>query len=195
MALTPAIFLDKDGTVLQDVPYNTDPEKMVFARGVGDGLVQLSRLGLPLIVVTNQPGIALGKFGYDALHRMRQRLYDMFADAGAELAGFYYCPHRPREELRDESQHCVCRKPRPGMLFRAAHEHCIDLGLSWLVGDILDDVEAGHRAGCRTILIDNGNETEWRPGPGRSPDTMVADFAAASAFLARHFHAAEKVRP
>lgn len=195
MALTPAIFLDKDGTVLKDVPYNVDPEKMVFAPGAHEGLVRLSRLGVPLIVITNQPGIALGKFGYDALHRMRQRLDAMFADAGAVLAGFYFCPHLPAAGRHSEGQRCSCRKPDPGLLFQATHDHRIDLGRSWLVGDILDDIEAGHRAGCRAVLIDNGNETEWRLNAWRRPDQRVHDFLAASTFLIRQFHLLEKGVP
>lgn len=195
MALTPAIFLDKDGTVLQDVPYNVDPEKMVFAPGAKEGLLRLSRLSVPLIVITNQPGLALGKFGYDGLHRMRRRLYGMFADAGAALTGFYFCPHLPAAASHHEGQRCDCRKPRPGLLLQAVHDHGIDLGRSWLVGDILDDVEAGHRAGCRAVLIDNGNETEWQVNGWRTPDQTVTDFLAASTFLIRQFHCAEKVRP
>lgn len=195
MALTPAIFLDKDGTVLQDVPYNTDPEKMVFAPGACEGLARLSALGLPLIIITNQPGIALGKFDYHALHRMQRRLDRMFEDAGARLAGFYFCPHLPQEKRPDGALSCACRKPRPGLLLKAAQEHAIDLRLSWFVGDILDDVEAGRRAGCRTVLIDNGNETEWRVDPWRTPDKRVADFSSACSVLTERFQLDQEVTP
>lgn len=195
MALTPAVFLDKDGTVLQDIPYNTDPAKMVFAPGVCEGLFRLAVLGLPLIIITNQPGIALGKFDYHALRGMQRRLARMFEDAGAQLAGFYFCPHLPVDHRHDGALPCACRKPQPGLLLKAAQEHAIDLRRSWFVGDILDDIEAGRRAGCRTVLIDNGNETEWRVNPWREPDLRVPDFASASRVLAETFHPDPEVMP
>ena len=184
MALTPAIFLDKDGTVLRDVPHNVDPRKMVFAPGAREGIARLGGLGLPLIVITNQPGIALQKFGLDDLEGMRQQLGRMFEDAGATLAGFYYCPHHPDGLLAHYAGSCQCRKPAPGLLLAAAWRHGIDLRRSWLAGDILDDVEAGRRAGCRTVLIDNGNETEWLMNGWRTPDHRVADLAQASRLIA-----------
>ncbi|HBT32192.1 MAG TPA: HAD family hydrolase, partial [Pusillimonas sp.] len=173
MAMKPAIFLDKDGTILQDVPYNTKPEKMVFAPGAQKGIARLSRFGLPLIVVSNQPGIALGKFGFNALGRMQRRLVQMFEESGARLDGFYYCPHLPTGTRRRYATFCQCRKPAPGLLTRAAERHDIELIGSWMIGDILDDIEAGKRAGCRTILIDNGNETEWNMNEWRCPHYRV----------------------
>lgn len=181
--MIPAIFLDKDGTVLQDVPYNADPDRMQFAPGARYGLALLAALRLPLFVVTNQPGIALEKFGFDALCAMRERLADMFDEAGASLAGFYFCPHHPHGTLPAYSGRCDCRKPAAGMLRRAAGRHGIDLAASWLVGDILDDIEAGRRAGCRTVLIDNGNETEWDISEMRLPDYRVPDLEAAGRLL------------
>lgn len=186
MAMTSAIFLDKDGTVLQDIPYNVDPKKMFFAPGVKQGLARLSRLQLPLIVITNQPGVALGKFGFEALSRMQQRLQEMFEEAGAALDGLYFCPHHPHGALPAYAIQCQCRKPAAGLLHIAAARHHIDLGRSWLVGDILNDIEAGHRAGCHTVLIDNGNETEWIMNEWRAPDYRAPDFDVASQILAEH---------
>ncbi|WP_442596708.1 D-glycero-alpha-D-manno-heptose-1,7-bisphosphate 7-phosphatase [Parapusillimonas sp. JC17] len=191
MALTPAVFLDKDGTVLQDVPYNVDPARMAFAPGARQGVARLATLGLPLIIITNQPGIARGMFGLEALQAVRQRLASMFEEEGAALAGFYYCPHLPQAFLPAHAVPCVCRKPAPGLLLAAAKEHGIDLGRSWFVGDILDDIEAGRRAGCRTVLIDNGNETEWKAGEWRVPHHRVPDLAAASRIVADSFECAE----
>lgn len=187
MALTPAIFLDKDGTILQDVPYNVDPGGMAFAPGARQGLARLARLRLPLIVVSNQPGLALGKFGLDGLCLMRRHLRQMFAAEGATLDAFYFCPHLPAGRLPELARPCACRKPAPGLLLMAARRHHLDLRRSWLVGDILDDMEAGRRAGCRTVLIDNGNETEWVLNRWRTPDYRVPDFDAASRVLTTHF--------
>lgn len=187
MAITPAIFLDKDGTVLEDVPYNVDPQKMTFARGARSGLARLAILGLPLIVVSNQPGIAMGLFNVAQLQGMVRRLAEMFEEAGASLLDFYYCPHAPTSgEHVGWMEKCDCRKPAPGLLHAAAACHRLDLKGSWLVGDILDDVEAGRRAGCRTVLIDNGNETEWKLNPWRIPHWTVADLDAASLVVQRH---------
>ncbi|OZI27014.1 HAD family hydrolase [Bordetella genomosp. 7] len=180
MALTPAIFLDKDGTILADVPYNVAPERMRFADGALEGLGLLAPLQIPLIVVSNQPGVALGRFEPHALAAVRMRLHEMFAAAGASLAGFYWCPHHPRGSVAPYSGVCACRKPQPGLLLRAAREYRIDLARSWLIGDILDDVEAGNRAGCRTILLDVGNETEWVRGPWRTPTARVPTLAHAA---------------
>ena len=183
MALTQGIFLDKDGTLLEDVPYNVNPALMRFAPGVASGLRRLSKLGLPLIVVSNQPGVALGLFEEQALERVQNRLARMFESVGAHLAGFYYCRHHPEGVVPHLSTLCTCRKPQAGMLLRAAEEHRIDLSVSWMIGDILNDVEAGRRAGCETILINNGNETEWLAGPLRAPHHLVDDFDEASKLI------------
>lgn len=180
MALTPAIFLDKDGTVLQDVPYNVDPANMIFAPGAATGLARLALLGVPLYVITNQPGIALGRFCLDDLADMQQHLSQMFTQVGATLDGLYFCPHHPEGTVPQYACECECRKPAPGLLLHAAKQHGIDLARSWLIGDILNDIEAGNRAGCQTILIDNGNETEWDLDQGRTPDYRVADLEEAS---------------
>jgi D-glycero-D-manno-heptose 1,7-bisphosphate phosphatase len=177
--MRPTIFLDKDGTLLDDVPYNVDPARMRLAPGAAEGLFRLSQLTAPLVVVSNQCGVAEGRFDETALHVVGDRLAAMFADCGATLAGFYWCPH-----ARDAEQACPCRKPAPGLLIRAAADLSLDLSRSWMVGDILDDVEAGHRAGCRTVLIDNGNETEWRAGPKREPDFVVRTLADAADTIA-----------
>jgi histidinol-phosphate phosphatase family protein len=124
-------------------------------------------------VVSNQPGAALGHFPEGDLKHVEAKLRELLP----ALAGFYYCPHHPEAG-------CACRKPAPGMLERAAREHGIELRESWMVGDILDDIEAGRRAGCRTILVDNGNETEWRGGEQRCPDYVVRDLAQAGAIIA-----------
>ena len=183
MALRPAIFLDKDGTVLQDVPYNVDPANMIFAPGAAAGLARLALLGVPLYVITNQPGIALGRFCLDDLADMQQHLSQMFTQAGATLDGLYFCPHHPEGTVPQYACECECRKPAPGLLLHAAKQHGIDLARSWLIGDILNDIEAGNRAGCQTILIDNGNETEWDLDQGRTPDYRVADLEEASRFV------------
>lgn len=184
MALMPAVFLDKDGTVLTDEPYNVDPARMAYAPGAAEGLRALAATGAPLIVISNQPGVALGHFGPEALAEVGARLDAMFRAAGAHLAGFYWCPHHPDGCVPAYSGECACRKPQPGLLLRAARDHRIDLAQSWFIGDILNDVEAGNRAGCRTMLLDVGNETEWLPGRWRTPSARAANLHQAARHVA-----------
>jgi histidinol-phosphate phosphatase family protein len=173
-----AVFLDKDGTLIDDLPYNADPSRVRLAAGAGRALAALSQGGFRLFVVSNQPGVGLGYFPVAALAPLWQRIVQLVRADGADLDGFYYCPHAPAAPGQPP---CDCRKPAPGLLRQAAAEHGIALEQSWFIGDILDDVEAGHRAGCRSVLIDNGNETEWLSSPLREPDHVARNLVEAAA--------------
>lgn len=175
-----AVFIDKDGTLVENVPYNVDPARIALVPGAAAGLRRLARLGYRLFVVSNQAGLALGRFDETALEASLRHLTGMLASEGVQIDGIYYCPHHPQGSVAAYASACTCRKPSPGMLMRAASEHGIDLASSWMVGDILDDVEAGRRAGCRAVLVDVGNETEWVRGPSRTPDLIVSSFAEAA---------------
>lgn len=178
-----AVFLDKDGTLIEDVPYNVQPERMHLMPGAGAALRLLRDAGYTFFVVSNQAGVALGRFAEAELERVGLALQQLLAEHEVRLTGFYYCPHHPAGTVASYSGQCTCRKPRPGLLRRAAAEHGIDLNASWLIGDILDDIEAGRRAGCRTVLLDNGHETEWRPGPGRRPHYVARDLTEAASCI------------
>jgi D,D-heptose 1,7-bisphosphate phosphatase len=185
-----AVFLDKDGTLVDDIPNNVEPERINLCRGAGPALRLLARLGYRLFVVTNQPGIAFGHFAAAAMEVVSGRLRDLLLREQLALDGLYFCPHHPDGTVAPWAATCHCRKPLPGLLLKAALDYGIDLRASWMVGDILHDVEAGNRAGCRTILIDNGNETEWRLGPRRVPTRMAPDLYAAAVLIAGHGDAA-----
>jgi D-glycero-D-manno-heptose 1,7-bisphosphate phosphatase len=176
----PAIFLDKDGTLIDDVPYNVDPALIRLAPGAAEGTALLARSGYKLVVVSNQSGVARGLFAEGALIGVEQRIRLLLAEMDVELAGFYYCPHHPQGLVSRYAIVCQCRKPAPGLLLSAARELDLDLAHSWLIGDILDDIAAGHRAGCRAVLVDNGNETQWRWSSERRPEFMAQDLAAAA---------------
>ena len=178
-----AVFLDKDGTLVENVPYNADPSRMRLSPGAADGIRMLGQAEFRLFVVSNQSGVARGLFGEQELVGVEAHLRTLMGQAGAKLDGFYYCPHHPEGSVAEYSFACDCRKPEPGMIVNAGRDHAIDLARSWLVGDILDDVEAGRRAGCRTILIDNGHETEWRTSPERTPDHVAADLIEAAEII------------
>lgn len=181
--MVPAVFLDKDGTLIPDIPYNVDPDKITLSDGAETALLKLHKAGFKLIVISNQSGVARGYFSEADLAFVEQRLQQLLSVINVSLSGFYYCPHHSIGKLAEYAIECDCRKPKPGLLLKAAQIHNIDLSRSWMVGDILNDVEAGRRAGCKTILIDNGNETEWVLSPERSPHYKAADLMQAATFI------------
>ncbi len=178
-----AVFLDKDGTLIRDVPYNVDPASVRLLPGTGEGLARLHAAGYRLIVITNQSGVARGRFAIEALAGVEARLRELLGPFGVPLAGFYFCPHHPEGTVPAYTRSCECRKPGPGMIRRASADHGVDPARSWFIGDILHDIEAGHRAGCRAILIDNGHETEWDLTPARTPDGRAADLDEAARLI------------
>jgi D,D-heptose 1,7-bisphosphate phosphatase len=178
-----AVFLDKDGTLIEDVPYNVNPDLMRLTSGAVEGLRSLHAAGYKLIIISNQSGVARGYFPEEALLAVEARSRQMLAEMGVVLTGFYYCPHHPDGYVPGYNINCSCRKPEPGLILDAAKEHGIDLASSWFIGDILNDVEAGRRAGCKTVLIDNGNETEWVLSSLRLPHYIATDLADAARII------------
>ncbi|HZT09183.1 MAG TPA: HAD family hydrolase [Chloroflexota bacterium] len=177
-----AIFLDKDGTLLEDEPYNVDPNLIRLMPGAAEAARALREAGYLIVVVTNQSGVARGLYPESALTPLRQALATLLRAAGADVDGFYWCPHHPGGSIARYARQCSCRKPEPGLLLRARDELRVDLRESWMVGDILDDVEAGRRAGCHVCLVNNGHETEWVLTRDRVPELVVRDLRE----LARH---------
>ena len=167
-----AVFLDRDGTLIVNRHYGYNPEDIAFLDGVVEGLLELRNARYRLVLVSNQSGVARGYFDEQAVARMHDRLQRMLDQHGAALDGLEHCPHHPEGIVSPYDAECACRKPAPGMLRRAAGKHGINLSASWMVGDIEADVEAGHRAGVRTVLV--GPEESRTP-----PDFRAPDFAAA----------------
>lgn len=167
-----AVLLDRDGTLVYPRHYPSQPAELVLYPGVASELRALQQAGFRLVVVTNQSGIARGLFTEEALARMHEHLAAELGRAGVQIDGWYYCPHHPDGCIPELARRCECRKPQPGMLLRAARELRLDLGRSWMIGDILADVEAGNRAGCRTVLVDLG--TEAPPEGARRVPSFVA---------------------
>ncbi len=176
---TQAVFLDKDGTIVEDFPYNADLQKIKLLDDVIPGLKKLALAGFGLVVVTNQSGVARGYFREIDVRQVGRHLEKIFKHNGVPLMDFYYCPHHPEALAPEYKAICSCPKPAEGMLLQAKFEHNIDLARSWFIGDILNDIESGRRAGCRTVLIDNGQETQWQENPLRKPHAMVANFKEA----------------
>jgi len=151
-----AVFLDRDGTLIEEVGYATRPEQIRILGGVARALARLAAAGYKLVVVTNQSGIARGFLTEDDLNRFHQALDDHLGLLGARVDVYYTCPHHPdpAEAVRPElAVDCQCRKPRPGLILQAARDLGLDLAESWLVGDTWRDIEAGQAAGVQTIKL------------------------------------------
>jgi D-glycero-D-manno-heptose 1,7-bisphosphate phosphatase len=161
MALTRAVFLDRDG-VLNDLEYNRDEGQIGSPLSVrqlrvfpyaGDCIKRIQELGFKVVVISNQPGVAKGQMSYAEFARMGAYLRRELSRQGSSLDGEYYCLHHPDSRIKAYRRECDCRKPKPGLIVRAAKENGFDLRSSFFVGDALADVKAGSAAGCRTILL------------------------------------------
>ena len=141
-----AVFLDRDGTIILDAGYISNPRDVQLLPGAAEGLLRLQQAGLLLVVVSNQSGVGREMFSEEEMQLVHARMVELLGDEHIMLDGAYYCLHRPEEA-------CNCRKPRPGLLKLAAEELGIRLNASYMVGDALTDVEAGREAGCRSLLI------------------------------------------
>jgi len=161
-----ALFLDRDGTLVHPSHYPSRPEQLQLYNNMAPELRILQAQGFCLVVITNQSGIARGYFTENDLADMHRYMRMQLAHMGVYHDAIYHCPHHPEGTIVALALHCECRKPQSGMLLRATMELDLDLYNSWCVGDILDDVEAGNRAGCRTVLVDLGTECKptnvWR---------------------------------
>jgi histidinol-phosphate phosphatase family protein len=160
-----AVFLDRDGTIIVDKHYLNDPEQVEFFPGAVEALQALHK-DFALIVVTNQSGIARGLVQLENLQLIHQKMQTLLQSHGVQIAAFYHSPHAA------DSNHPM-RKPNPGMLIQAAKDHRIDLGASFMIGDKPIDVEAGHRAGTKSILISH-EASETTTPDFVAPDLLVA---------------------
>ena len=151
-----AVFLDRDGTINVEKNYLHKIEDFEFIPGAPEAIKKLKDAGFLVIVVSNQSGIARGYFDEEAVRKLHQHIQDELSVIGTSIDAFYFCPHHQVEGLGDYKVDCDCRKGNPGMLLHAAQEHDIDLMQSFMVGDKLADIEAGARAGCKSILVLTG---------------------------------------
>jgi D-glycero-D-manno-heptose 1,7-bisphosphate phosphatase len=187
-----AIFLDRDGVLIEDAHLLTDPGEIRVLEGVPQALGKLKQAGFKLIVVSNQTVVARGLATEQEVYAVNAEIDRLLEQAGGpHLDGFYFCPHHPNATLPAYRIVCECRKPRPGLLLRAAREHDVNLGASFAVGDRITDVIAGARAGCRTVLIQTGEhqspliETVEPLDETVQPDHVCADLRAAARWILR----------
>jgi histidinol-phosphate phosphatase family protein len=172
------VFLDRDGVIVRQIDHLNRAEDLELVSGAGEAIARLNTVGIQVVVVTNQAGVAKGYLTLVALEEIHVRLHRELAAAGARVDALYYCPHHREATVTEFRKDCPCRKPGIGMLERGRDELGIDLGRSYLVGDATGDILAGLRAGCRTILVQTG----FAGKDGRydaTPDLVVADLAAA----------------
>ena len=185
-----AVFLDRDGVLIRDVDLLVDWRDCEVFGSVGRALTRLRERGFHLLVVSNQSVLARGLLDQGQFAELQSRVVQALTLAGCPpLDAFYYCPHHPKATLPEYRLECECRKPRPGMLLRAAREHQIDLQASFRVGDRMTDIAAGAAAGCRTVLVRTGAHlaapihTVEPLNPDLRPDHTCADLAEAADWI------------
>jgi D-glycero-D-manno-heptose 1,7-bisphosphate phosphatase len=177
MNLKGAVFLDRDGTIIQEKGYLSDPEAIELIPGVARAIRLINYLDLRTVVVSNQSGVARGYFPVSVVEEINKRLYVLLGQEGASLDGMYYCPHHPDAA-------CTCRKPEPGMLQLSAEELRVDLPSSYMVGDKADDIGAVHRVGGKGILVLTGyGKGELKAWQGDPPDFVAQDLLEASYWI------------
>lgn len=176
------VLLDRDGTINVDKHYISRPEQVELLPGAAAGLKELSRLGLGLIVITNQSGIGRGYFDEPSLHAVHERLQMLLREADVSLDAIYYCPHDP-------SEGCECRKPAAGLIRQAVADFSFDPSEAFVVGDKSSDIELGQAVGATTLYV---GETILEPVGGVQPDHEVRDLVEAAAVIARLL-AAERI--
>ena len=172
------VFLDRDGTVCEEVGYVNHLNRCRLLPGSAEAILRLNEAGLPVAVVTNQSGVARGYFREELIHAVHDRVRSLLAEKGARVDGIYYCPHHPTTGESPYRAECDCRKPKPGLLLRAARELGIDLARSFLVGDSVRDVAAAAAVGVTPILVLTGygrGEWEHQRDRFRTPPAHIAE--------------------
>lgn len=169
-----AVFLDRDGTIARDVFYCSRPEDFEILDTAAEAVRLLNENGFKLAVITNQSGIARGHFDEEALAQIHRKMESELAAGNAYLDAIYYCPHHPDEG-------CPCRKPKTALFLKAARELDIDLGSSFVVGDMQIDIDAGQALGCKTVLVTTG--PKGGEGITESPDYTANSLLEAARWI------------
>ena len=184
-----AVFLDRDGTICEEVGYMDSIEQMKLIPRSGEAVSLLNQRGFKVVVITNQAGVARGFFPESRLEELHAELRRQLREGGAYVDAIYYCPHHPTEGTAPYLQECNCRKPATGLLHRAVADLKVDLPSSYMIGDHFSDVECGQRVGAKTVLLltGHGQETlakrETWPNP---PSHIAGDLYEAVQWVVRH---------
>ena len=181
-----AVFLDRDGTINEEVEYISRPDQIRVIPSSAEAIRELNGNGLKVVVVTNQAGVAYGYYSEEDLKVLHEELIGQLSRYGARLDAIYYCPHHPEGKVERYRMICDCRKPGIGMLLKAARDLKIDLSASYMIGDKLSDIGAGKKAGCFTILVETGfGRGEIAKGipPELTPDAIVPELKWALPYI------------
>ncbi len=176
----PAVFLDRDGTINEQVGYVNHVDRLWLLPGVASAIRQLNEYPIPVIVVTNQAGASRGYFPEELVAKVNAKMEKLLAQENAHIDGLYYCPHLKGGKIPHLDVDCDCRKPKPGMILQAAKEHDIDLKRSYVVGDRMGDVSFGQSVGAKGILVLTGYGKGERDFiKGTTPDHIAKDLTKA----------------
>jgi len=170
-----AVFLDRDGTIVEDIGYLNSPEQIKFIPGSIEAIKMLNEAGYKVIVITNQAGVARGLVTEDMLQTIDKVMHKNILNGGGHLDALYYCPHHPEHGVYPYRQVCECRKPHTGLIKRAMRDQNLDLSKSFMIGDKASDVEAGKRAGTKTVLVLSGRGKESKKDLKEKPDHIAND--------------------
>jgi D-glycero-D-manno-heptose 1,7-bisphosphate phosphatase len=183
----PAVFLDRDGTLVEEAGYLDRIERLVFFPYSVDAVRLLNDAGLAVVIVTNQAGVARGIFREAFVAEAHDHVRTRLEAGGARVDGFYYCPHHPDASIERYRLACDCRKPQPGMLRHAASDLGLDLARSFVIGDRWHDLEAGQAVGARGVLVRTGygRTEEAAPKPGVAPAAIVDTLISAASWILR----------
>lgn len=173
MKYSRAVFLDRDGVIIEDKGFISDPEDVVLIDGAPEAIGRMTSMGLKVVVLTNQSGIGRGLFLEEDYSRVTERMALLLGEGGASLDGVYHCPHAPWEG-------CDCRKPKPGLAFRASRDLGIDLPKSFVVGDKSSDMELARAIGAKGVLVRTGCGRKAEEEGGPLWDAVVDDVKAAA---------------
>ena len=186
--MTPAVFLDRDGTLLEEAGYLDRIERLVFFPFAIDAVRLFNRAGFAVVVITNQSGVGRGMYAEEFVGHVHGVIDERVREGGGRIDRFYYCPHHPTAEIERYRKDCDCRKPGPGMLRQAAADLRLDLSRSFAIGDKWTDVAAGRAAGARGILVRTGygRSSELAPRPGIEPAMVADDLISAASWIFRH---------
>ena len=180
-----AVFLDRDGTLIEEVGYLDRPERVTLFPWSVDAIRLLNRAGVRIVVLTNQSGIARGFFTEAVVEQVHQHIADLLAEGGARIDAYYYCPHHPDGRIAEFTRACDCRKPGRGLVDRAAREFGIDPAKSFTVGDRWLDVALARKIGGRGVLVRTGYgvSEEMKPVDGLVADAVADNLLAATSWI------------
>lgn len=167
-----AVFLDRDGTIIEDVDYLNQPKDITFIEGSIEAIRKLNQAGYLVIVITNQAGVARGKLSEDMLQTIDKVMHKQMLNQHAHLDAIYYCPHHPEYGSYPYKQACECRKPHPGLIKKAEKHFDIDPKQSYMIGDKDTDIESGQRAGVKTIQVLTGRGKELPAKPDHTANNL-----------------------